>query len=312
MSTDPPPTSSAAPAASVVLPTRNRRDYLRRAIQSSLDQTVPVEVLVFDDASTDGTAEMVQSEFPQVRFFRYDKPVGPCVTRNRGAELAAAPIIFPIDDDAAFASRHTIEQTLADFDHPRVAAVAIPHINVNQGPEVRGAPPDRQGIYLLSEYVGASHALRRDVVVRLGGYRTHFFYMGEEPDLCIRLLSAGYITRVGRADPIHHFESPQRIRKRAWALQARNKILFAWHNVPWPHLPLHLAGASFNLLRAGLRQGHLLWALQGVSWGWASILPQLGNRQPVAPSAYRITRTLVRQTFLELSEVEHALPPLRP
>ncbi|HEY7089616.1 MAG TPA: glycosyltransferase family 2 protein, partial [Tepidisphaeraceae bacterium] len=161
VSTSDPTSSAVSYAASVVLPTRNRCDYLRRAIQSSLDQTVPVEVLVFDDASTDATAEMVPREFPQVRYFRNEQPTGPCVTRNRGAQLATAPIIFPIDDDAAFASRHTVEQTLADFDHPRIGAVAIPYIDVNKSPAVLCSPPDRSQPYVTFEYVGASHALRR-------------------------------------------------------------------------------------------------------------------------------------------------------
>ena len=47
------------PLASVVFATRNRREELRAAIDGALSQTVPVEVIVMDDGSDDGTAEML-------------------------------------------------------------------------------------------------------------------------------------------------------------------------------------------------------------------------------------------------------------
>lgn len=112
--------SAASPQyqAAVVIPTFNRKDYLRKAIVSSLAQTVPVEVVVMDDGSTDGTAEMMRAEFPRIIFEQHPGPNGPSFLRNRGSELATAPILFPIDDDSVFDSTKTVEQTLAEFNHP--------------------------------------------------------------------------------------------------------------------------------------------------------------------------------------------------
>jgi glycosyltransferase involved in cell wall biosynthesis len=52
--------------ASVVISTKNRKDELRNAITSCLSQSVPVEVVVFDDGSENGTSEVVRQDFPQV------------------------------------------------------------------------------------------------------------------------------------------------------------------------------------------------------------------------------------------------------
>ena len=126
-----------APVASVVIPTRNRVEELRALIRSALGQTVPVEVMVMDDGASPEVADMIQREFPQVRYHSLGTGRGPAFQRNRGIELATAPIVFPLDDDTVIVSPRTVAQTLAEFDHPRVAAVGIPFINIRLDQEVR-------------------------------------------------------------------------------------------------------------------------------------------------------------------------------
>src|SRR4051812_19167164 len=129
------------PPATIVITTRNRKEELARAVASALTQTVACEVLVVDDGSTDGTADLVRREFPAVRVVRCDESAGYIVRRNQAASLARAPVVVSIDDDATFPSPRTVEQSLADFDHPRVGAVAVPFVNVWDGPAVLQAAP---------------------------------------------------------------------------------------------------------------------------------------------------------------------------
>src|SRR5438128_1492334 len=108
------------PVASVVITTRNRCDELVDAVRSALNQSVPVEVLVIDDGSTDGTAELIRSQFPTVRLETSKMSLGYIAQRNRAAKLASGTFVFSIDDDAYFPSTETVAQTLRQFDHPRV------------------------------------------------------------------------------------------------------------------------------------------------------------------------------------------------
>ena len=296
--------------AAVVIPTFNRRDYVRKAIISSLAQTVPVEVIVLDDGSTDGTADMIRGEFPQITFEQHPGPNGPSFLRNRGSELATAPILFPIDDDSAFDSDKTVEQTLTEFDHPRVGAVCIPMINVRVNQTVMQRATSDVGIQVVQTYMGASHALRRDLFLRLGGYRRQLFYMGEEGDYCIRMLDAGYVVRLGRADPIHHFESPSRSSFRAGFYGRRNDVLFAVHNVPMPYLPAHLLMTTFNGLRFGFRIRRPWQMVRGLSSGWLAAIPELRNRRAVRPATYRLSRRLRSVDHLELADIENELARL--
>src|SRR6476620_11437826 len=99
-------------SATVVIVTKNRRDDLRRAVQSVIRQSAAVEILVFDDGSTDGTSEMLRAEFPGVTVHRSERSQGYIVHRNRGASMATGEIVFSVDDDAEYSTPNVIEQTL--------------------------------------------------------------------------------------------------------------------------------------------------------------------------------------------------------
>ena len=98
--------------ATVVIVTKDRKDELRVALASAVAQVGSVEVMVVDDGSIDGTADMVRREFPTVRIHRDEMSQGYIVQRNRAARLASAPLLVSIHDDAVFTSPQTVWQTL--------------------------------------------------------------------------------------------------------------------------------------------------------------------------------------------------------
>jgi glycosyltransferase involved in cell wall biosynthesis len=85
---------------SVLIPTYNRREHVARAIESVLAQTVPVfELIVIDDGSSDGTAELIRSHFgPRVILLRQDN-TGVSAARNRGIREAKGEWIAFLDSD---------------------------------------------------------------------------------------------------------------------------------------------------------------------------------------------------------------------
>jgi glycosyltransferase involved in cell wall biosynthesis len=288
--------------ATVVISTKNRRDDLRRALLSCLKQTAAPEILVIDDGSSDGTSDMVRREFPSVRLVRDEASKGLIVQRNQGARLAKTAVIVSIDDDAEFISPNTVAQTLLEFGDPKIAAVAVPFVNVNYGPEVRQCAPSAAGIFVKESFTGTAHALMRETFLAVGGYRDVLFHQGEEEDLCIRLLDAGYFTRLGTADPINHYESPKRDWRRMDVYGARNKILFSWYNVPLCYLPLHLPAATLNRLLFGLRARRPLNAIRGLLMGFAACIRRPGDRHPVRAQTYRLFRRLRRSSGMPLDE----------
>jgi glycosyltransferase involved in cell wall biosynthesis len=298
-------------SVAVIIPTHNRLKLLPQVLDSIFAQSVPLEILVMDDASSDGTESAIREKYPKVIYHRENISRGPTFQRNKAAALTQADILCTIDDDCILQSPKTVEQTLDAFDHPRVAAVTMPFVNILQNPTVRSVAPNRDEIFASYDYFGGMVALRRDVYRGLGGYRPFYFIQVEEPDLMIRMLQAGYIVRLGWADPLHHLESHMRDTPGRDRQGPRNYILFSYYNVPWPNFPLHLTATAILCMRHGFRIKHPIRAAQGLGQGFAGIIHEWGSRSPVPQEIYRLARDLKKQNYIPLREMESFLPPLR-
>lgn len=92
------------PGFTVVIPVYNGEQFIARAIQSCLQQTVsPVEIIVIDDASTDRTDAIIETfDSAIIKYIRNDENKGPSFSRNRGMQLAVASWILFLDADDVF------------------------------------------------------------------------------------------------------------------------------------------------------------------------------------------------------------------
>lgn len=295
---------------SIIVATRNRKDDLRAALHSLQKQTVAHEIIVLDDGSTDSTSDMVAAEFPDVRLFRSEESLGVIRQRNLGAKVARYPVLVSFDDDMELPDPHTVEQALQYFDHPRVGAVAIPHINVRLNRKIYKQAPDEKGICLTNSFIGLGYLVRRDLFIRLNGFRESFFMQTEESDYCIRMLDAGYVVRLTRLEPVHHLLSPVRENARRSVLSLRNQVMFYWHNVPMVILPFGLFKLGLKAISRALRKGKPEPALRGLGAGLRSIFTQFRDRNPVSFTTCGIYWNLRRGRYKLLEDIEHLLPPL--
>lgn len=87
------------PAISVIIPAYNRKDVIRRALDSVLGQSLPAdEVIVVDDGSTDGTSDIVAQHYPSVILIRQANQGLPAA-RNVGIARATGDLIALLDSD---------------------------------------------------------------------------------------------------------------------------------------------------------------------------------------------------------------------
>tara|TARA_B100000886_G_C20420628_1_gene491385 strand:+ start:2105 stop:2941 length:837 start_codon:yes stop_codon:yes gene_type:complete len=97
---------------SVIIPTYNRKHTLHRAIDSVLNQTFkPLEIIVVDDGSNDGTGEWVEEIYPSIKYI-FIKNSGVSAARNTGVRSANGQWIAFLDSDDEWMPEKLEQQTL--------------------------------------------------------------------------------------------------------------------------------------------------------------------------------------------------------
>jgi glycosyltransferase involved in cell wall biosynthesis len=87
------------PLVSVIIPVYNCQRYLAEAIESVLAQKYnPLEIIIVDDGSTDGTAELIKNLGADIRYV-YQKNKGPATARNRGLAISLGDVVAFLDAD---------------------------------------------------------------------------------------------------------------------------------------------------------------------------------------------------------------------
>lgn len=188
---------------SIVIPTYNRKDLLRRCLAATTNQDYPdYEVIVVDDGSTDGTGGMAQREFPQVRYLRQETNRGPAATRNWGIREATGEIIAFTDDDCV-PTRDWLSDHLRYYDDLSVGAVGGSQIPRNPNfydkfemahyaDEYLGG---LQRIEKISSWEGLATnnmSVRREIFQEVGFFDEKFL-TGADPEFARRVSQAGYI-----------------------------------------------------------------------------------------------------------------------
>jgi len=88
------------PRFTIGIPTYNRADFLRRSLECAVSQTCPdLEIIVSDNASTDGTAEVVRSFGDRVRYHRNPTNLGATANFEKVLELASGDFFSWLQDD---------------------------------------------------------------------------------------------------------------------------------------------------------------------------------------------------------------------
>ena len=193
------------PAVSIVLATYNRRDWLRLAMDSVLDQSYPnLELLVMDDGSTDGTPELLEEyarRHPpeRFRFSRHDN-MGQARTLNRGYGMARGEILGYLSDDDLLA-RGAVARLVAELRADPDAVAVYPGYRMidAEGEIVDTVRPIEysplEAFRLHDTIIGPGGLVRREVLEASGGWDPDWHWMGDLI-LWMRVGLAGRVIRV--------------------------------------------------------------------------------------------------------------------
>jgi len=125
------------PKVSVIIPTYNRREMVKEAIGSVLDQGVEdLELIVVDDGSTDGTAEEIRGYGGRVRLFRHEQNRGVSAARNRGILHAKGKYIGFLDSDDLWVKGKLKDQVAFLDENPQYPLCYTDEIWIRRGRRV--------------------------------------------------------------------------------------------------------------------------------------------------------------------------------
>jgi glycosyltransferase involved in cell wall biosynthesis len=188
---------------STIIPTYNRRELLRRTLQTILSQQeFEPEIIVVDDGSTDGTLEMLQTMAPRIQTFRQTNR-GPGAARNLGMTNAKGDYIAFLDsDDLWFPWTLKIYQQVIE-QHGRPAFVTGSPLRFTDESQLASAAQNQIQVESFPDYFASgdewrwfgasSFVIRRDILTAIGGFKFDI-NNGEDVDLTMRLgVAPGFV-----------------------------------------------------------------------------------------------------------------------
>jgi len=182
------------PAATAVISSWNKVESVRRNLEGLFRQTRPfARVVVVDNASTDGTAEMIREEFPAVHLVEMPHSrYGACETFNVGFAQAETPWIAILDDDVVLPAGWLEGATARFMEEPQTTAVlSTKVVEPGMPAQYRDSAAVNTERY-MSTFRGCASLARREPLAEVGYYDERLFIYGNERDLTCRLLNAGY------------------------------------------------------------------------------------------------------------------------
>lgn len=215
-------------ATTAVVSTWNKRDDLRENLNGLFAQTRPfADVVVVDNASDDGTAEMVAAEFPKVRLIRMPHSrYGACETFNIGFASAVTPLVAILDDDIVMPPDWLEKSAARLAREPATTAILSTQVVEPGMPESYRTSPSVNRERYMSTFRGCASLARRAALAEAGYYDERLFIYGNERDLTCRLLNRGYrVLQYPEAEVFHKTPFGIKMGKRSLYYHARNAWL---------------------------------------------------------------------------------------
>jgi GT2 family glycosyltransferase len=289
------------PRISIVVLTHNRQHSLADLLDDldRLGDSVH-EILVVDNCSSDGTPDLVQRQWPSIRYFRSERNIG-VAARNIGLRAASGEVAITLDDDIVGLTRASVVRVQNSFlDEPRLGALNFGVLDYFSGKVcnwVHHRPSeDAERCFGTYEITEGAVAFRTEALRSTNYYHEAYFISHEGPDLAFRLMNAGYIVAYDGAIKVRHkHEQTARRPDRFYYYDTRNQFWLAARNMPIGYALRYLAIGQAAMGWYALRDRHPVPWLRGIRDGLRGLHKALSTRQPWTSETAAACRQFDRQ-----------------
>lgn len=237
------------PELSVVIPSHNTKDLLRDCLESifRLTDTAPLEVVVVDNASSDGSREMVSKDFPLAGLIINGSNLGFAKAANQGWKASRGSLVLFLNSDTKVKGYDTFQKVIEYCKENGSTGALSGKLVLRSGrldPDAhRGFPTpwsslsffsgleklfprsklfgqyhqgwkDLDTIHEIDAGCGAFLVVRRTVLEAVNGWDESYFFYGEDIDLCFRIKEAGWeVVYYPFIDVLHYKGASSGLRK---------------------------------------------------------------------------------------------------
>jgi len=296
---------------SILIINWNGKAYVQTCLRSCLNLCYPkYEIIVIDNNSSDGSAEIVKSQFPEVQLIELKRNLGFASASNVGISAAKGAYVAILCSDIIVDSMwlsHLVE-AMTDSGQPRSSKTGIaggiiyysqPKDVIWGGPVIMDLTTGSawhpnafrrsvQHITDLDYLSGGAVLIKREVFEKVGTLDAEYFLYGEDADFCMRALRAGYQLKcVPRAKSSHLASVDNKISLRAYYFRTCSRIRMYLKNFPLRFL---FSAIFFQVLVRPIFE--VIWFGQHP----ASLLLNI--------SALRVNLFRLRETFIARGKVQ--------
>jgi GT2 family glycosyltransferase len=234
---------------SVVIVSYNTCQLLDDCLASLLTAEIPdggIEIIVVDNASTDGSQEMVREKYPLVQLLAIEVNLGFSAANNRGSAVAKGSAILFLNSDTLLSEQALVQPFQYLQEHAQTGAITVRLVYTDgqRDPDNhRGFPtpwnamchfsglgrifPDNPRFngyfqsyadfdrtHAVDVIAGSFMMMPHHLVDELGGWDETYFFYGEDIDLCYRIYEAGYdIIYYPHVEVLHYKGASSGLRK---------------------------------------------------------------------------------------------------
>ncbi len=243
------------PKVSIIILNWNRFQDTFECLRSVNELDYPnYNIIVVDNASSDGSAEKIKNLFPQITLIKNEKNLGFAGGNNVGIKYAlkdGAEYVWLLNNDAVVEKDSLSSLVHKAEDNPSIGMVSplIYYYSDKNKIQFCGSIANKntfsviplrslQDLDKFKEQAmslwGTALLVNRSVITKIGGLGEKFFAYGEDTDFSIRAIDAGYIPAVDVQSKVYHkneYLDPDKLPLHYFFYKGRNEFLLWWDNV---------------------------------------------------------------------------------
>lgn len=268
---------------SIIIVNYNVAEYLLKCLTSIYNSVkgIMFEVIVVDNASSDGSVEALKNEFPMVKLIVNSENLGFAKANNQGIEAASGKFVLLLNPDTEVIGQSFIEMLKFLKDNKKTGIVGPCLLNSDGSVQNTGYKFPTLGILFKVNFLGMSDQpvklnkpepvdwlqgscmmIKKEVFTELGLLDEAFFMYGEEKDFCFRAKKAGWeIYSLPQCEVVHHANKS--------AINYQGEALVEYHKSQLHFFRKHYSAAFVNLARIIIYAGFLKRLIFGTLFSFA-------------------------------------------